>query len=578
VPQHALHSPIDAGGQGGSATDGTDGIVDFVRSLACGSSAAVVVLGGSGAGPSMGPPTGPSIRWANEQASGRLGASPAGGADGPGQSENDIVASLACLGLEPHAAALVLDGLERGAPVAGVCDASARAPGQAGAADATGCGPGRVRWTLTPAPGGGGLSVLIVRELDEAAAIGRSSEHLPQPATVLVTALDALSAEVAILDEGGRIVAVNRAWRDFAQSNGFSDNSFGVGTNYLAICDAATGPASFEAHAVADGLRAVLGGRQTTSYVEYPCDSPNEQRWYQVRASAFECGGRRFAVVSHESLTESKQAEQRYREQLDEMAHNWRLSSLGELASGLAHELNQPLGAISNYMNGCLRRLEHDTISREKLVEALRECAQLADYAGGIIKRMRGFASHSTSAYHLMDLSSSVCKAIELARTSPETRRVRFCYDLCKELPPVRGDEVQLQQVALNLIRNAADAVLESGRSDGQVRVRTHADKDGMVCLEVADTGDGLPDGMESRLFEPFFSTKSRGMGLGLSISKTIAEVHGGRLLARNHEDGGAVFELCLPAVHGSAGTRRGCRSRQDADHNQASTSQGGCQ
>lgn len=394
---------------------------------------------------------------------------------------------------------------------------------------------------------------------------------------LMVRALDALSAEVAVLDDGGRIVAVNRAWREFALQNGFADASAGVGSNYLNICDTTEGAAAAEANAVGSGLRAVLSGLQSASYVEYPCDGPEEDRWYQVRASGFEFMGRRYAVVSHESLTESKRAEQRHREQLDEMAHHWRMSSLGELASGIAHELNQPLGAITNYMNGCLRRLEAGTIDRDQMIRTARECVELAEFAGGIIKRMRGFASRTTCQYCSISLNDAGRKALQFFRASPESAKVRVTAEFAADPASVRADEVQVQQVVLNLLRNAGDSVIASGRRPGQVHLRTYADDQGHACLSVRDNGQGLPEGCEGRLFDPFFSTKSKGMGLGLSISKTIAEVHGGRLSARNIPEGGAVFELMLPAQTRPAVSCPNACSPHTAPHGQPqSQSQGG--
>jgi signal transduction histidine kinase len=395
---------------------------------------------------------------------------------------------------------------------------------------------------------------------------GKASGASDPALSLLSNALDAMPAEVAILESSGRIVGVNRAWREFARLNGFRDEHAGVGSNYLDACDSADGAAADEARAIAAGLRSVLGGSQSATYVEYPCDSPEEQRWFQVRATGFQWQGARYAVVSHESLTETKRAEQRHREQLDEMAHQWRMSSLGELASGIAHELNQPLGAITNYMNGCLRRLEAGTIDREQLIGTARECAELAEFAAGIIKRMRGFASHSKCQYQPMSLNGAVSKAMQFFRASPESGRVRLTLELGEGLPRVRGDDVQIQQVALNLVRNAADAVLAGGRVPPRVQVSTYRDGDGMVCLAVADNGHGLPDGVENRLFEPFFSTKSKGMGLGLSISKTNAEVHGGRLIARNVADGeGAVFELKLPPLSRGADLGGSCAADRGA-------------
>lgn len=428
---------------------------------------------------------------------------------------------------------------------------------------------------------GDGHFAVFVRRRRPAAESGSNlldTRSTPDTMDLLVRALDALSAEVALLNGSGRIVAVNRAWRDFARLNGLQCEDAGVGTNYLAICDGAQGTAMTEAHTIASGLRAVLAGQQSATYVEYPCDSPDEQRWFQVRASGFDWEGHRYAVVSHESLTESKRTEQRHREQLDEMAHQWQKSSLGELASGIAHELNQPLGAITNYMNGCLRRLETGTIDREQLIKTARECAELAEFAGGIIKRMRGFASHTKCQYQPISFNDAIAKAMQFFKAGPESGKVRLSVELAANLPYVRADEVQIQQVALNLVRNAGDSVRACGCAPARVQVTTFIDDEGMVCLAVADNGQGLPDGAEGRLFEPFFSTKSKGMGLGLSISKTIAEVHGGRLSARNASGGGAVFELRLPPLKRSAGlcdASAACRSEPIAPNNIRSKNQG---
>lgn len=426
-----------------------------------------------------------------------------------------------------------------------------------------------VRVDLIRPPGPESGTWLLMIERDRGPAAGDIKTGLSGGAggtmELLVAALDVMPAEVALLDSSGRIMAVNKAWREFARLNGLESDDACIGSNYLEACDQADGEAAIEATAVARGLRSVLAGQKTATYVEYPCDSPDEQRWFQVRASGFEWSGTRYAVVAHESLTESKRAEQQHRQQLDEMAHQWQKNSLGELASGIAHELNQPLGAITNYMNGCLRRLEAGTIDREQLIKTVRGCAELAEFAGGIIKRMRGFASTTSCQYQPMSLDDSVRQAIKFFKASPESSRVRLRAELAEDLPIVRADEVQIQQVALNLLRNARDAVIAAGCSPAIVRVRTYLDDEGMVCLAVTDNGQGLPNGVESRLFEPFFSTKSKGMGLGLSISKTIAEVHGGRLTACNGSGGGAVFELRLPA-HQRAASINGDRTANGSD------------
>ncbi|SMH28706.1 sensor histidine kinase [Azospirillum agricola] len=254
--------------------------------------------------------------------------------------------------------------------------------------------------------------------------------------------------------------------------------------------------------------------------------------------------------LRHE-MAERRRAEETARERQKEMDHVARLSILGEMASNLAHELNQPLGAIANYARGCTRRLETGTVEPAQLAAITRAIAEQAERAGHIIARIRGFVRKRAARPEPMDLNEAVRAAILLCEPRARGDGVAIRPDLADGLPPVLADGVQIEQVVLNLIKNALDA-LEGGPSGAPpITVRTGLDGEGRVEVAVTDRGHGLTGEARSRLFDPFFTTKPDGMGLGLSICRTIVEAHGGHLWATDNQGEGTVMRFVLPAATG---------------------------
>ncbi|WP_084536830.1 sensor histidine kinase [Azospirillum halopraeferens] len=269
----------------------------------------------------------------------------------------------------------------------------------------------------------------------------------------------------------------------------------------------------------------------------------------KVRTAELQAANR---VLLHE-MAERRRAEETARERQREMDHVARLSILGEMASNLAHELNQPLGAIANYARGCTRRLEAGAADPAQLAEATRAIAAQADRAGEIIARIRDFVRKRASRPEPMDVNESIRAAIALCDGRARQRNIPVVPALDGDLPPVLADRVQIEQVVLNLVKNALDATPDGGAAaDAAARaitVRSGRDGDGRVEVTVADRGHGLAPEVRARLFEPFFTTKPGGMGLGLSICRTIVEAHGGRLRATDNPGGGAVMGFVLPAA-----------------------------
>ncbi|WP_245636917.1 sensor histidine kinase [Azospirillum thiophilum] len=254
-------------------------------------------------------------------------------------------------------------------------------------------------------------------------------------------------------------------------------------------------------------------------------------------------------------MAERRRAEESARARRREMDHVARLSILGEMASNLAHELNQPLGAIANYARGCTRRLEMGAGDPVELAGITRAIAEQAERAGRIIARIRGFARGRTGqgGGHIerVDVNEAVRAAIVLCEANARSDGIAIAAELADGLPPVQADAVQVEQVVLNLVKNALDAMEGVEPGAARVTVRTHmelpGEGPGRIGIAVADRGHGLSDAARARLFEPFFTTKPDGMGLGLSICRTIVEAHGGHLEASDNPGGGTVMRVVLP-------------------------------
>lgn len=235
--------------------------------------------------------------------------------------------------------------------------------------------------------------------------------------------------------------------------------------------------------------------------------------------------------------------------QLSELAHDLRVSTMGEMVAGLAHELNQPLYAISNYARSCeLLLREHAELHSEfqRLADRL---IQQATRAADIVRRLRRFVSRREPRRTKLDINQLVREAEQLMLFHAKRFSIRMEVELAAPLRPVLGDSLLIEQVLVNLVRNAFEAINDH-KSDGAfVRIRTAAVDPDAVEITVADSGPGFGDAPLEQLFEAFFTTKPSGMGLGLVISRSIVQAHGGSLTASQAPQGGAVFRILLPVI-----------------------------
>jgi two-component system sensor kinase FixL len=257
---------------------------------------------------------------------------------------------------------------------------------------------------------------------------------------------------------------------------------------------------------------------------------------------------RRFFTGFIRDLTERQKTEARLQELQSELVHISRLTAMGEMASTLAHELNQPLSAIANYMKGSRRLLEGSNDQLAATVrDAIDKAADQAVRAGQIIRRLRDFVARGETERRVESITKLVEEASALALVGAKEQDVRVRYQLDPRIHLVLADKVQIQQVLLNLVRNAIDAMVDSQRRE--LTIAASPTRDNMITISVADTGPGIAPEVSSQLFQPFVTTKRQGMGVGLSISRTIIEAHGGEIWTEPNPDGGTIFRFTLRTV-----------------------------
>ena len=262
-------------------------------------------------------------------------------------------------------------------------------------------------------------------------------------------------------------------------------------------------------------------------------------------------GSEKFFTGFIRDLTERRSQERRMQELQSELVHVSRLTAMGEMASSLAHELNQPLSAITSYLRGAATLLKNEPVDRDRIRDALDRSSTQALRAGDIIKRLREFVAKGETQHMLENPATLLEEAAALALVGAREQGVRVSLRCDRELPDVIVDKIQVQQVALNLIRNAIEAMETTSRRE----LTIDAKRDGeFAFFSVADTGTGISPEIAQHLFQPFITSKANGMGVGLSICRTIIEAHGGRISARANEGGGTVFEFTLPFAEQEAG------------------------
>ncbi len=272
--------------------------------------------------------------------------------------------------------------------------------------------------------------------------------------------------------------------------------------------------------------------------------------WVEVTSlPVSEADGRGFYLASWVDITEKRLGEERLQQLRADLAHAYRVGLMGQMASQIAHEMNQPLMAISAYTEACKRLVRLRDL--ESLEATLDKTAQQGQRAAQIVRRIRQFVRKREPDVSRLQINDAIREAVALAEPEARRNRIDIVLELDDALSPVLADPVQVQQVVLNLVRNSIEAIDESANGARKVTVRSRSTDSRGVLISVEDTGAGLAEDSSERIFDTYYTTKQSGMGMGLSICRSIAEAHGGRIWAVANPEGGATFHLLLPEAAG---------------------------
>jgi len=274
------------------------------------------------------------------------------------------------------------------------------------------------------------------------------------------------------------------------------------------------------------------------------------KRWYRFHTRALRwVDGRDARLTVATDITDRKQAEQLSRQQHDRLQLTSHLITVGHMASTLAHEINQPLAAIANYTMGCVRRLRAGNSDPQELLVAMEKAGAQAERAGRIIQRVRELVRKRDAQPAACDINAVIVNAAGLIEINAEKNHVRVKLEPAADLPAALADGIMIEQVILNLARNGIEAMQATPPEERELTIRSRVNPSGAIEIEIADSGCGIPASMAEASFEPFFTTKPDGLGMGLSICRSILELHHGQLWATRNSGRGSTFHLTLPVM-----------------------------
>jgi PAS domain S-box-containing protein len=297
-------------------------------------------------------------------------------------------------------------------------------------------------------------------------------------------------------------------------------------------------------------LRERMGSEGTPFEMEARIRGNDGQyRWFLIRDNSLRDEQGRVVrwYGTRTDIEDRKRAEEAYSKAQAELAHITRVMTMGELAASIAHEVNQPLSGVVINGNTCLRWLAANPPNLDEAREAARRIVRDGKRAGDVVARIRALATKSSSNKERVDINEAIQDVVGLTRDEVRRKHVRLKTELADGLPPVMGDRVQLQQVLLNLVMNGVDAMSAVEGRDRELVIKAQNDEGGQVRVEVRDSGVGLNEDSIQKIFNPFYSTKPAGMGMGLSISRSIIQNYGGRIWATLNDGPGTTFHFTVP-------------------------------
>jgi two-component system sensor kinase FixL len=388
----------------------------------------------------------------------------------------------------------------------------------------------------------GGRFVGVIHDMTDEL---RASEELRQTAARLRTIVETVPEAIIVIDERGTIDSLSSSaerlfgWTGAEAAGG--NVSMLMPEPYRSRHD------GYLARYLATGERRIIGiGRVVAGQRRDGSTFPMELAVAEMRL-----GGRRYFTGFVQDLTDRQRVEKRAQDLQVELLHVSRLSAMGQMAAAIAHELNQPLTAVANFAAAAQRLLEGQPGVSPKAADFIAKAAVQADRAGQIIRRLRRFVERGEIQIRAEAVVPVLEEGIGLAVLGAKDSGVKIAMAFAPDLPDASMDRVQIQQVLINLIRNAIEAM--QGGARRELTITAALTEDGTIGIAVADTGPGLAKEVMSQLFQPFVTTKSQGMGVGLSISRSIIEAHGGTLTTEPNPGGGTIFRFTLnPADAGA--------------------------
>ena len=378
------------------------------------------------------------------------------------------------------------------------------------------------------------------------AELRRTPQELLRMASLRGAIFTSLYGHVAAIDRDGTIIAVNASWVSFAEANGGEVGKVSAGVDYLEVCRAAARAGNRDARLALEAIESVLQGKAWRASLEYPCHSASQERWFEMTVQPLQQqeGG---AVITHLDVTRRWRAEQEARIERDGLAHALRVTTMGEMAASLAHEINQPLTAIVANAQAARRLVHAGAPGSQVLDETLVDIAADARRASQVIRCVRALFSKDHSERRPLPIDELIGEVTGLLNNEIRRNRITLHVRLGRHLPPVLGDRIQLQQVLLNVVLNACQAMAEVDPSSRELRVASRKRKPGVVEIQIRDTGLGVKGPELEQIFDPFVSTKIGGLGMGLSISRSIVSAHGGRIWATSNAEVGITIHIELP-------------------------------
>jgi signal transduction histidine kinase len=381
---------------------------------------------------------------------------------------------------------------------------------------------------------------LVAEVFANALARAEADEALLTSETMKSAILTSIWSGVAVLGLDGRVLTINESWIRLAGPS--RDAWFEPGGFKSEGCIPPSRNAD-DAPRIQAGIERVLRGDDEAFALEY---ATPDDRWCILRVRPLRVKGTG-AMVTLSDVTERRLTELDAARMRRELAHVGRVSALGELAASLAHQLNQPLTSILSNGQAARRVLDSPSPDLAMLRTIVHEIVDEDKRAGDVIRRLREMLRKGEAELADVDVNEAVGDVLRLVGSDAIIRRVSVIPELCRESPVVRGGRIELQQAMLNLVVNAMEAVSNEPSENRRVVVRTFVTAGRAIVLTVRDWGPGLAPGAAGRVFEPFYTTKPQGVGVGLSIAKSIVVAHGGELRVAGNADRGVTFEMTLP-------------------------------